>query len=36
MEMYCVSCKKNTANKSFSVRKTEQNRVMFVSKAKVH
>ena len=30
--VYCVSCKKNTANKHFSVRRTEQdNRLMVVS-----
>ena len=31
MKSYCVSCKKNTANKSSSVRKTKQNRLMFLS-----
>ena len=31
METYCVSCKKNNANKSSSVRRTKQNRLMFVS-----
>ena len=31
METYCVSCKKNTMNKSSSVRRTEQNRLMLLS-----
>ena len=31
MEMYCVSCKKNTANENSSVRKTKQNRLMLLS-----
>ena len=31
METYCVSCKKNTANKKFSVKRTKQNRLMLVS-----
>ena len=31
IEMYCVGCKKNTAKKKFSVRKTKQNRLMLVS-----
>ena len=31
MEMYCISCKKNTANKNSSVRRTEQNRLIRVS-----
>ena len=31
METYCVSCKKYTANKNSSVRKTKQNRLMFLS-----
>ena len=31
MEKYCVSCKKNTADKYCSVRRTEQNRLMLVS-----
>ena len=31
MEMYCVSCKKYTANKNLSVQKTKQNRLMFLS-----
>ena len=30
METDCVGCKKNTANKSSSVRKTKQNRLMLV------
>ena len=28
METYCVSCKRYTANKNLSVRKTNQNRLM--------
>ena len=31
MKKYCVSCKKNTANKHSSVRKTRQNTLMLVS-----
>ena len=31
METYCVSCKKYTANKNSSVRKTKQNRLMLSS-----
>ena len=31
METYCVSCKKYTANENSSVRKTKQNRLMFLS-----
>ena len=31
MENYCVSCKENAANKSSSVRKTKQNRLMIFS-----
>ena len=31
METYCLSCKKNTANKNYSVRKTKQNRLMLTS-----
>ena len=31
METYCVSCKKYTANKNSSVRKTKQNRLMLLS-----
>ena len=30
METYCVSCKKYTANKNSSVRKTKQNRLMLL------
>ena len=30
MAIYCVSCKKNTANKNSSVRKTKQNRLMLL------
>lgn len=35
MELYFLSCKKNTANKNSSVRRTEQNRLMLVSKCAV-
>ena len=28
METHCVSCKKNTANKNSSIRKTKQNSLM--------
>ena len=28
METYCLSCKKNTADKNPNVRKTKQNRLM--------
>ena len=31
MKTYCVSCKKNTTNKSSSVRRTKQNRLILVS-----
>ena len=31
METYCLRCKKNTANKNYSVRKTKQNRLMLTS-----
>ena len=31
METYCVSCKKNTANKNSRVRKTNQKKLMRVS-----
>ena len=31
METYCVSCKKNTANKNSSGRKTKQYRLMLLS-----
>ena len=31
METYCVSCKKNTANRKSSVKRTKQNRLMNVS-----
>ena len=30
METYCVSCKKNTTSKNFSVTKARQNRLMLV------
>ena len=35
METYSVSCKKNTANKNLSVRKTKQNRLMLLSNCAV-
>ena len=35
METYYVICKKNTATKSSSVRRTKQNRLMLVSKCGV-
>ena len=31
METYYVTCKRNTANKRSSVRRTKQNRLMLVS-----
>ena len=31
METYCVSCKKYTANKNLSVRKSKQNRLKLLS-----
>ena len=31
MKMYCISWKKNAANKNSSVRKTKQNRLMLFS-----
>ena len=31
MLTYCVSCKKNTLNKTSSVRRTKQNKLMLVS-----
>ena len=31
METYCVSCKKNTANKRSGVRRTKQNRLILAS-----
>ena len=31
MGTHCVSCKKNTRNKISGVRRTKQNRLMFVS-----
>ena len=31
METYCISCKKNTANKNSCVRETKHNRLMFLS-----
>ena len=31
METYCISCKKTTANKNSSIRKTKQTRLMLLS-----
>ena len=31
MEIYCVSCKKHTANGHSSVRKTNQSKIMLLS-----
>ena len=35
MEIYCVSCKKNTANKNSSVRKTKNSRLTLLSNCAV-
>ena len=35
METYCISYKKNTANKNSSARRTRQNRLMLVSNCAV-
>ena len=35
MERYCVSCKKNTANKNPNVRWTKQNRLMLESNCSI-
>ena len=35
MEIYCVSCKKNTANENLSVRRIQQNRLMLISNCAV-
>ena len=35
METYCANCKKNTANKNSSVRKTKQNRLIHLSNCAV-
>ena len=35
METYCVSCKKYTANKNSNVRKTKENRLMFLTNGAV-
>ena len=35
MEINCVNCKKNAANKNSSFRKTNQNRLMLVSNCAV-
>ena len=29
MDTYCISCKKNTASKNSTVRRTKQNKLMF-------
>ena len=34
-EAYCVNCKKNTANKISSVRKTKQDSLMIITKTLV-
>ena len=31
LDTYCVSCKKNTSNENWSVRKTKQNSIMLLS-----
>ena len=36
METYFVSCKKYNANKNSSVRKTKQNRLMFLSNCAIY
>ena len=36
MKTYCVSFKKNTANKNSSVRRTKQNRLILVSNCAVY
>ena len=35
METICVSCKKNTVNKNWSVKRTKQNRLMLVSNSAI-
>ena len=35
METYCVSCKKNTAKRPSSIRRTKQNRLMLLSNCAV-
>ena len=35
MEMYCVSCKRYTANENSNVRKTKQNRLMLLSNSAI-
>ena len=35
MEIYCICCKKNSANKNSTVRKTKQNRLMLLSNCAV-
>ena len=36
MEIYCVSCKRNTVNLNSSVRKTKQNRLLLLSDCGVY
>ena len=36
MEAYCVNCKKYTANENSNVRKTKQNRLMFLSNCAIY
>ena len=35
MGTYCVGCKKSTANKNYSIRRTKENRLMLVSNCAV-
>ena len=35
METYSVRCKKNTANKNYSVRKTKKDRLMLLSNSTI-
>ena len=36
METYCVSCKKYTSNENSNARKTNQNRLMFLSNCEIN
>ena len=36
MDMYCISCKKYTANQNSNVRKTKQNRSMLLPNCAIH
>ena len=36
METFCISCKKYAANENSTVRKTKQNRLIFVSNCAVY